>query len=75
MEEYRELASRYYAKCRGIDQMKPFKVEVIETLLKVVEVQALDEYDALRKVEDNYNNENIVLDSNDFVRVQFEISE
>lgn len=55
--------------------MKTFKVEVIETLLKVVEVQALDEYDALGKVEDNYKIENIVLDSNNFVRVQFKISE
>ena len=55
--------------------MKIFKVEVIETLLKIVEVQALNEYDALGKVEDDYKTENIVLDSNDFVRVQFEISE
>ena len=55
--------------------MNTFKVEVIETLLKVVEVQALDESNALGRVEEDYKRGNIVLDDNNFVRVQFKISE
>ena len=62
-------------KCRGDLQMNTFKVEVIETLLKVVEVQALDESNALGRVEEDYKRGNIVLDDNNFVRVQFKISE
>ena len=55
--------------------MNTFKVEVIETLLKVVEVQALDESNALGRGEEDYKRGNIVLDDNNFVRVQFKISE
>lgn len=55
--------------------MKTFQVEVLETLSRVVEVQAFDEYDALQKVEDEYKLENIVLDSEDFVHVNFDIFE
>jgi len=55
--------------------MKTIKVEVLETLSRIVEVQTFDEYDAINKVEDEYKLGNIVLDSNNFVRVQFKISE
>lgn len=55
--------------------MKTFQVEVLETLSRVIEVQAFDEYDAINKVEDEYKLENIVLGADDFVRVHFDILE
>lgn len=55
--------------------MKTFQVEVLETLSRVIEVQAFDEYDAINKVQDEYKLENIVLDSDDFVHVNFDILE
>lgn len=55
--------------------MKTFKIEVLETLSRVVEVQAFDEYDALNIIEDEYKLENIVLGADDLVRVHFDILE
>lgn len=45
--------------------MKTFEVEVIEVLNRVITVEANDESEALQKVEAQYNNSEIVLDSND----------
>lgn len=42
-----------------------------ETLNRIVEVHAEDEYEAIHKVSDAYYDEQIVLDSNDYVDVQF----
>lgn len=55
--------------------MKTFQVEVLETLSRIVEVQAVNEYEAIRKVKAEYRLENIVLDSDDFVDVNFDILE
>ena len=45
---------------------KKYKVEVWESLVRVVEVSALNEADAIAKTEAMYNRSEIVLDSNDF---------
>lgn len=55
--------------------MKTIKVEVLETLSRIVEVQTYDEYDAINKVEDEYKLGNIVLGVDDLVRVHFDILE
>lgn len=47
--------------------MKKIKVNVREILERVVEVEAIDEDDALDKVSDLYKDGEIILDSNDFV--------
>lgn len=51
--------------------MKTFYISVTETLNKIVEVHAEDEYEAIHKVSDAYYNDEFELDSNDYVDVQF----
>lgn len=43
-----------------------YNVEIVETLRKVVEVSANSEEEAIRKVEEMYFNEDIVLGADDF---------
>jgi hypothetical protein len=52
-----------------------YKVRIIETLSRVVEVEVEDGYemDALDVVEDMYRDGGVVLDSEDFDYVEFEI--
>lgn len=51
--------------------MSKYKVEVVETLVRVVEVEAAGEDEALAKVHDAYKHEEIVLDADDFLDVEF----
>ncbi len=44
-----------------------YQIEVKEVLNRIVEVEAESRDEALAKVEESYNNEEIVLDSNDCV--------
>ena len=47
--------------------MKRYKVEVKETLARIIEVEADCESDAVEKVRGLYRNEEIILDSGDYV--------
>ena len=47
--------------------MKEFKVEITETLSKIVEIQANDVDEALEAIKEMYYKELIILDSRDFV--------
>lgn len=51
---------------------KTFYVSITETLNKIVEVQAEDEYEAIHKISNAYYAGDIVLDSEDFVDTEFE---
>ena len=51
--------------------MKTFYISVTETLKRTVEVHATDVCDAIQKVSDAYHAEQIVLDSDDYVDVDF----
>ena len=51
--------------------MKTFYIAITETLNRIVEVHAETKNDALYKVKDAYDNEQIVLDSSDFIGVDF----
>ncbi len=53
--------------------MNKYKVEITEYLQKTVEVEADSVDAAVAKVEDDYKNEKIVLDSNDFIDKDIEI--
>jgi len=53
--------------------MKEFQVEVCETLIRIVTVEATSEEDAIKFVKYDYNNAELVLDSDDFFDVDFEI--
>lgn len=46
---------------------RKFKIEITETLQRIVTVEANSVLEALNKVEEQYDNEEIVLDSNDFI--------
>jgi hypothetical protein len=51
-----------------------YKVRIIETLSRIVEVEDVrDVMDALNVVEDMYRDGGVVLDSEDFDDVEFEI--
>lgn len=50
--------------------MKTFYIKVIETLSKTVEVRAEDYETAREKVQDAYDNAEIVLDADDFVEYE-----
>jgi len=45
---------------------KIYSFEIRETLSRVVEIEAETEEEAIQKVEQEYKNEEIVLDSSDF---------
>lgn len=51
--------------------MKTFKIEIVETLSRVVEVQADNIDEALLKVEYDYNTAEIVLDYGDHIDTEF----
>lgn len=53
--------------------MKEYQVEVVETLIRIVTVEATSEEDAIKFVRYDYNNAELVLDSDDFFDVEFEI--
>ena len=53
--------------------MKRYYVSVTETLNKVVSVDAESEKEAVQKVQDAYNNSEIVLDSDDFIGEQVQV--
>lgn len=51
--------------------METFKIEVQEFLARVVEVKAKNVQEAFSRVNEQYKKEEIVLDYNDFVDVNF----
>jgi len=53
--------------------MKSFIVEIKETLLKTIEIECDTKDDALEFIKSQYGNEDIVLDGNDFIDVEFTI--
>lgn len=55
--------------------MKKIKVVITETSSKLVEVQANNEQEALAKVEEMYENCEIVLDWNDLDEIDYTIIE
>lgn len=54
--------------------MKKYKVEIIETLKRTIEVEASCPLHALAKVKDDYDDEKIVLTADDFEEVKFEVT-
>ena len=52
--------------------MKTYYISVTESLVKIVEVHAENEQEALQKAEDSYYNDEFELDYNDRVDTEFE---
>ncbi len=55
--------------------MKKYKIEVSERLSRIIEVEANTDNEAIEKIRNMYNNEEIVLDIEDFCDNNFEIIE
>jgi hypothetical protein len=55
--------------------METFKIEVKETLSRVIEIEANSADEAFSKLQDLYKKEEIVLDSDDYVQTEFLKSE
>ena len=53
--------------------MKEFRIEIVETICRVVTVEAPSIEEAMAKVKDDYNNAEIVLDYDDFLDVEFNL--
>lgn len=47
--------------------MNTYKFEITETLQKTVSIEAVDENEAYKIISNRYKNEDIVLDSDDFI--------
>ena len=52
--------------------MKEYQVQVCETLIRIVTVEAQSEADAIEFVREEYNTAELVLDWNDFFSVDFD---
>ena len=50
--------------------MKTYKIEVEEILQRIIEVQAVDKYEALEKIHEMYHEGALVLDYSDFKSVE-----
>lgn len=55
--------------------MDTFRIEVTETLTRTITIEAATEEDALVQARALYASEDIVLDSKDFVGVEFGVGE
>ena len=55
------------------NNMEEYQVEVCETLIRIVTVEAQSEEQALEFVRYDYNNAELVLDSDDFFDVDFNL--
>ncbi|HCJ51127.1 MAG: protein dpnD [Shewanella vesiculosa] len=52
--------------------MKTFEIEIKETLSKIIEIQANSIEDAIKKATLLYNNEEIILSSDDYLDTEIE---
>ena len=50
-----------------------YKVEIKETLSKIVEIEADNEEGAIKEIRKQYINENIVLNADDYTDTEFKI--
>ena len=53
--------------------MEKYKVIIKEEYIRTIEVEAFDKAEALDKIIKQYRNEDIVLDTDDFFDVEFEV--
>ena len=53
--------------------MIEYKIEIMETMCRVVTVEASSVEEAMAKVKDDYHNAEIVLDYDDFLGVEFNL--
>ena len=54
-------------------KMEKYKVIIKEEYVRTIEVEAVDKAKVLDKIITQYRNEDIVLDTDDFFNVEFEV--
>lgn len=52
--------------------MDKYRVFIYETLFKAIDTEAEDYSDAIKKVKEKYNNEEIVLSADDYYDTEFD---
>ena len=55
--------------------MKKYSIEVMETLSRIVEVEAANEDEATEKVRQMYRNCQIVLDDSDYIQTEISVKD
>lgn len=55
--------------------MNRYKIEFTETLQKQIEIEADNELEAYKLAKDMYHNEDIVLDSSNFVGIDIDVNQ
>lgn len=58
-----------------MEEKKEFVVYITETLQRKVIIEATNEIEAINEIADKYYNEEIVLDSTDYLGVDFDAKE
>lgn len=53
--------------------MNKYKVKITEKLVRVIEIEAACELQALAKVEDDYNDGKIILTADNYTDTEFEV--
>ena len=53
--------------------MKKYKIEIIETLSRTVEIEADSETDAVVKLSEAYHEEELILNSSDHIGTEFKV--
>lgn len=60
---------------RNVKGARTFHIEIVETLSQIVEIVAEDEQSALLKAQELYRNEEVILDSEDYMDTKYNIFE
>ena len=55
--------------------MKKYSIEVMEVLSRIVDVEAVDENDAIERVRQMYRNCQIVLDDSDYKETEISVKD
>ena len=56
----------------ALKSVKKYKIEITETLQRVVDVKAISKNDAIKKIAQQYKDEKIILGGEDLIGVEFE---
>ena len=56
-------------------EMKPYQIEIVETMSQTIEVVAEDEQTAVLKAQEMYRNEEVVLYADDYIDTKYNVFE
>lgn len=64
-----------YEICKLKGDFMNYKIEIKETLSRIIDIEAENEEGAIRKAREQYKNQKIVLDSGDYIDTEINIYE